>query len=70
MNIRTFLLGAVAFLTAACQAPLDSVTGICIPDNGWLFLGEAPYTLTTRVDAAPGPASFCLVTDQIGRAHV
>lgn len=64
MNIRTFLLGAVAFLTAACQAPLDSVTGICIPDNGWLFLGEAPYTLTTRVDAAPGPASFCLVTDR------
>ena len=49
---------------AACTAAVEPPTGECLPDNGWLFLGQGPYTLTTKVDAAPGEALFQLVTDR------
>ena len=42
---------------------IETPTGTSVPDKGWLFTGQAPYTLTTSVEAAPGPASFQLVTD-------
>jgi len=52
-----------ALLSASCSPLVETPTGISAPDLGWLFTGKAPYTLKTKVDAAPGPASFCLVTD-------
>ena len=64
MRTRFSLIGLTILLLAACNSAIETPTGFSQPDNGWLFLGEAPYTLTTRVDAAPGPASFCLVTDR------
>lgn len=63
MHVRFYLLGLAVSLLAACTASPDLPTGESLPDNGWLFLGKAPYTLNTKVKAAPGPASFCLVTD-------
>lgn len=54
---------AAAFFTA-CSPLIEQPTGASVPDLGWLFLGQAPYTLTTHVDAAPGPGSFQLVTDR------
>ena len=54
---------AAAFFTA-CSPLIEQPTGASVPDVGWLFLGQAPYTLTTHVDAAPGPGSFQLVTDR------
>jgi len=50
-------------LWAACTQKIETPTGTSVPDIGWLFTGQAPYTLTTKVEAAPGPASFQLVTD-------
>ena len=56
-----FLLGLFALL--ACSHRTEPATGVSEPDLGWLFLDRAPYTLVTKVDAAPGPASFRLVRD-------
>jgi cephalosporin-C deacetylase len=50
-------------LLAACTPKIETPTGSSVPDKGWLFTGPAPYTLTTKVEAAPGPATFQLVTD-------
>ena len=59
-----FILSALVALLAACGPQIESPTGTSVPDRGWLFTGKAPYTLQTKVDAAPGPASFVLVTDR------
>ena len=48
---------------AACSTENEYYRGECISDNGWLILGKAPYMLSTKVEAAPGEASFCLVKD-------
>ena len=50
-------------LLASCTPKIETPTGVSVPDRGWLFTGPAPYTLTTKVDASPGPATFQLVTD-------
>ncbi len=47
----------------ACSRSVEPATGQSEPDLGWLFLGKAPYTLNTHVNAAPGSAQFCLVKD-------
>ena len=57
------LAGILCFLLTACGPKIETPTGSSVPDKGWLFTGKAPYTLQTKVDAAPGPASFQLVTD-------
>lgn len=57
------LAGILCFLLTACGPRVETPTGSSVPDKGWLFTGKAPYTLQTKVDAAPGPASFQLVTD-------
>ena len=48
---------------AACGSNVKPATGYSEPDLGWLFLEKGPYTLSTKVKAAPGPATFQLVTD-------
>ena len=48
---------------AACGTNVKPATGYSEPDLGWLFLEKGPYTLSTKVKAAPGPATFQLVTD-------
>lgn len=54
----------LAFLAIACTSPQNETpTGKSVPDLGWLFLEGGPYTLETKVDAAPGAADFALVTD-------
>ncbi len=53
------LLACLAFSCARVETP----TGASVPDKGWLFLEKGPYTLTTKVDAAPGPADIVLVKD-------
>ena len=58
---KVFLL--CLYLLAACSSPLETPTGRSEPDLGWLFLDKGPYTLATKVEAAPGAASFQLVTD-------
>lgn len=63
MRAPFFLIGLSITLLAACNTSTQTPTGCSLPDNGWLLLGKAPYTLNTRVDAAPGPATFCLVRD-------
>lgn len=58
------LLSAVLLLSLnACTAKIETPTGKSVPDLGWLFLDGGPYTLSTRVETAPGPASFQLVKD-------
>lgn len=43
---------------------MEKVTGVSSDESlGWLFLEKGPYTLSTHVKAAPGPASFLLVKD-------
>lgn len=67
MKIVRFFLASIllaGLLLAACSPALETPSGTSIPDKGWLLLGAAPYTLNTKVDAAPGPARFCLVTDR------
>ena len=55
------VLGVVLF--AGCQTS-PTVTGrSSAPELGWLFLDKGPYVLSTRVDAAPGPAPCQLVRD-------
>ena len=56
-------LFVVLAFAPACTSRVETPTGQSIPDKGWLFLGGGPYTLKTRVDAAPGPADFALVRD-------
>ncbi len=50
-------------LLIGCQNTVPPTGCSFDPELGWLFLEKGPYTLTTHVDAAPGPASFDLVTD-------
>ena len=64
MKRRRYLLGGVALLMlAACSTNVKKATGYSEPDLGWLFLEKGPYTLETKVQAAPGEAAFQLVTD-------
>ena len=71
MKRKSFLLLAallLAFLVSACgqgieTSTIETPTGISEPDLGWLFLDQGPYTMTTHVDAAPGPANVKLVAD-------
>ena len=60
-RLRIFVLALLAL--PSCASWDDAPTGRSVPDMGWLFLGKAPYTLQTKVDAAPGPATLQLVTD-------
>jgi len=58
------LLGVfAAVLVIACTPRPEAATGTSVPDLGWLFLEKGPYTLTTKVQAAPGAASLVLVKD-------
>ncbi len=50
-------------VAAACAPKAVTPTGKSVPDLGWLFLDGGPYTLHTRVQAAPGPATLQLVRD-------
>ena len=59
---KTWMI-AVAILAVSCSPSIETPTGQSVPDLGWLFTGQAPYTLQTKVEAAPGAASFQLVTD-------
>lgn len=52
-----------AVLVIACTPRPETATGTSVPDLGWLFLEKGPYTLTTKVQAAPGAASMVLVKD-------
>ena len=61
MRIRVLAIGLLTF--AACTSGPAADNGVCLPDNGWLFTCNGPYTLSSKVNAAPGPASFRLVTD-------
>ena len=51
-------------LLLSCSAPAEIPTGRSEPDLGWLFTGRGPYRLHVPVQAAPGEASFCLVSDR------
>ena len=64
-NMKHAWIAALAgcCLLAACAQKIETPTGASVPDIGWLFTGQAPYTLSTKVDAAPGPATLQLVTD-------
>lgn len=61
MKKTSFLL--LSLLAIACTSQIEKPTGESVPDLGWLFLEGGPYTLETKVDAAPGAADFALVTD-------
>lgn len=61
MKKNILLLSLLALV--CCSSPIETATGRSEPDLGWLFLGKGPYTLETRVQAAPGTATFQLVTD-------
>lgn len=61
---RIIALATFSFLLLSCgQNVVRSTGGSLAPDQGWLFLEKGPYTLATRVEAAPGPATFELVKD-------
>ena len=61
---RILVLVWIAAVLTACGSPLKMATGHSSDEElGWLFLGKGPYTLKTRVKAAPGPGSFKLVKD-------
>lgn len=56
-------LALTATLTCAC-GNIEKATGTSSDqEHPWLFTGKGPYTLTTHVKAAPGPATFKLVKD-------
>ena len=58
------ITAALVFLTlVSCTCHDGKPTGRSVPDKGWLFLKKGSYTLNTKVDAAPGSATFCLVKD-------
>ena len=61
--MRRCFLGLALLLAVACSTGVKPATGCSEPDLGWLFLEKGPYTLNTKVNAAPGEASFQLVTD-------
>lgn len=62
--MKRMLLGVfAAVLVIACTPRPEAATGTSVPDLGWLFLEKGPYTLTTKVQAAPGAASLVLVKD-------
>ena len=64
MEIMKKILCLLLILSVcACSPRTEVPTGVSEPDLGWLFTEKGPYTLTTRVDAAPGSASFLLVRD-------
>lgn len=73
MAIRLKTTGLVAFVlaaafTASClpsgkKSAMETPTGYSEPDLGWLFQEKGPYTLTTKVNAAPGQADIVLVKD-------
>lgn len=63
MKKISLLLAALAITAAACTPKATAPTGKSVPDLGWLFLDNGPYTLKTYVHAAPGPASLQLVKD-------
>lgn len=60
---KILLLALFSAALCACSVPTIPATGRSEPDLGWLFLEDGPYTLKTQVEAAPGPATFQLVTD-------
>ena len=61
--MKAHILGAAMLVLASCT--VNSLSGgVSVPDLGWLITGSAPYTLNTKVDAAPGPATFQLVSDR------
>lgn len=63
-RLAVVLTAALAsFLLVSCSCPKEKPTGRSVPDKGWLFLNKGAYTLKTKVDAAPGPATFQLVKD-------
>lgn len=59
--VLAVVLAAASFFSCSCEK--GKSTGRSVPDKGWLFLNKGAYTLNTKVDAAPGPATFCLVKD-------
>ena len=61
--LRLFFSGLLAACLVACSQPVETASGRSEPDLGWLFTGKGPYKLQTRVNAAPGPATFQLVKD-------
>ena len=61
--MKKYLLIAALLVAAACSTGVKPATGYSEPDLGWLFLEKGPYTLETKVQAAPGEAAFQLVTD-------
>ena len=63
--MKRMILLAIAgmALLAGCSGPVNTTGRSSAPELGWLFLEKGPYTLSTHVDAAPGPASFELVKD-------
>lgn len=73
MSVKYKTTGLVALVLAAVLAAscwpsrktpaVEMLTGYSEPDLGWLFLEKGPYTLTTKVNAAPGPADIVLVKD-------
>ena len=54
MKRRRYLLGAALLMLSACSTNVKKATGYSEPDLGWLFLEKGPYTLETKVQAAPG----------------
>ena len=63
MKSKSMLLCLLGCLLAGCSPQVETPSGRCSTDLGWLFTEKGPYTLETRVNAAPGKASFQLVTD-------
>lgn len=63
-TVAVVALTTVLFSACSTSSTVETPTGSSVPDLGWLFLDGGPYTLVTHVDAAPGPASFALVTDR------
>lgn len=61
--MRRIAYGLLLTLLVACQPKMKPATGVSVPDLGWLFTEKGPYTLTTHVNQAPGPATFELVRD-------
>lgn len=61
--MKRLLIGLGLVFAASCAAPVKEATGYSEPDLGWLLQGKGPYTLTTVVNALPGPATVDLVTD-------
>lgn len=55
---------------AACAHPVKPATGESVPDLGWLFVDGGPYTLATKVAAAPGPGLLEVVTDRSLMAEI